>query len=309
MSFIIKQCLGCLIFLGGAYCITPTLFSGLIKGNSSPAGSNVNYHLYAISFCVWIVIWNVLLYMWKRRSKKKDANPSSYSYTANTPSSVYMPKKMKVITSAILNMNPNGAQAFQNAVDKDPVLEEDLKELSNGWWGNLELACFTHINYQNVKLDLTYTSNTCTIPVYVLTAEGEWHVDPATGNFINGEKVLPAPVAVLRQQVSILHKIEEGAKIVPVILLMRGTIQDEEDVLSYLEQYGMVLAKFNESVDSEAPTLHQVLKENFAPTVTPVDTEEMWNELDERGEQEMLRKKQEANYAQDETSSETPQGE
>ena len=145
--------------------------------------------------------------------------------------------------------------------------------------------------------------------MYILSQDGEWHVDPATGNFINGAKVLSAPVAILKQQLTVLHQVEENAKIIPVILIMRGSIQEESKVLTYLKQHEIVLAKFNENVNVQAPTLMEVLEQNFAPTMNSIDMDETWDELNEQEEQEMLRRKQEANYAQDETGTENTQGE
>jgi len=307
MGLIIRQCLGCLIFMGGAYVVIPNHFHKFIQTRDWRVFEHVNYQFLGIALTVWLGIWNCIFYLFRHKQKSNSFAVSSTRDLARHP---YVPKKMKVVTSAILNLNPNnptGQNTNIGLAASDPQLEEDLTQLSNGWWGNLDLSCFTHINYQNIKLDLTYTSNACTVPVYVLSQDGVWHVEPSTGHFINGDKTLPAPVAILKQQVGVLHQIEATAKIVPVILLMRGTIQDESTVAAYLTQNEIVLAKFDEQVNCQVPTLYHVLQENFAPALTPVDAEELWDELDERGEQEMLRKKQEANYAQEEQNTKNTQ--
>ena len=77
-----------------------------------------------------------------------------------------------------------------------------------------------------------------------------WTVDPNTGNFINGATVHPAPVLTLQRQAAILKTIEEEAKIVPALLLMRGTIQNEAAVIPYLKQYGVTLLKYDDMVAS-----------------------------------------------------------
>ena len=309
MKLIVKQCIGCLIFLGGVGLTYLGSFSRFFQNWTLFELSTFNIRFLAGLLCLWLCVWNALFYILKHRKKDDEPLPSP-APTPVQPHS-FVPRKMKIVTSAILSVNPNdpAVRAAAAQEPKDPVLEEDLKQLSNGWWGNLELSCFTHINYQNIKIDLTYTSDTCTIVVYILSQDGQWHVDPATGNFINETKVLTAPVAVLKQQLSVLHQVEEGAKIVPVILLMRGTIQEEEKVLAYLKQNGIEMARFNDDAVVQAPTLAEILEQNFAPAVTSIDTEDTWDELNEQEEQEMLRKKQEANYAQDEEDSEKHEGE
>ena len=307
MKLFIRQGIGLLIFI---VCTGLFYFKSIShvfqNGNGSEAaGISVRFLLGLL--CLWLCAWNILLYILAHKKKNKEPELSPVHIEMQPHG--FVPRKMKIVTSAILSVNPNDSK-FQtptpNLEPKDPVLEEDLKQLSSGWWGDLELSCFTHINYQNIKIDLTYTSDTCTIVVYVLSQDGLWQVDPATGNFINGAKVLPAPVAVLKQQLSILHQVEEGAKIIPVLLLMRGTIQDEEKVLAYLKQNGIEIAKFDSDTAVQAPTLMEILEQNFTSIMTSLNADDSWEELNEQEEQEMLRKKQEANYAQDEENTENP---
>jgi len=307
MTFFIKQCLGSLIFIGIIGITYLNEFCRFFQTWNKIELATLNIRILVGLFCLWLCIWNALLYILSHRKKHEDTVPTSVHIDAQPHA--FIPRKMKVVTSAILTVNPNDPK-FQAPVSqepKDPALEEDLQHLSSGWWGNLELSCFTHINYQNIKIDLTYTSDTCTVVVCVLSQDGQWYVDPATGNFINGTKVLPAPVAVLKQQLSVLHQVEENAKIIPVILLMRGTIQDEEKVLAYLQQNEILLAKFDDNVALPIPTLMEILEQNFTSMMTSMDIDETWDELNEQEEQEMLRKKQEANYAQDETDTENAQ--
>jgi hypothetical protein len=262
----------------------------------------------------WIVCWNLFLFLMKKRSDKLQTAMATASTSPNSPG--YAPPKMKVASGAILHMDANtpaGVAPVQNpgqaqapmaaprpaAITPDTLLEKDLAELSNGFWGDLDLGCFTHVMYEGMNIDLVYSSDDCAVVVHVLSEDGAWMVDPSTGNFINGTTIKPAPVAVLKQQVASLQKIEEGAKIVPVLLLMRGMIQNQETVLPYLQQNGIVFAKYSEAIACPGPTLAQVLKENFQPVATPMVSNHGWEELDEREELEMLRTKQEVNYEQE----------
>ncbi|MBP5343874.1 MAG: hypothetical protein J6Y85_02215 [Alphaproteobacteria bacterium] len=300
MKFIVKQCIGGLIFATGVGIFYFRSVHNVPQPEGSPSG--LNFRAVVGLFCLWMCFWNAVLYI---KFKKKQIDPSSVPVQVDMKPRSFVPQKMKIVTGAVLTVDPHDPK-YKPA--PDPLAEEDLKLLSNGFWGNLKLECYTHITYQNIKIDLAYTSDKCTAIVYVLGQDGIWQVEPATGNFINTSKVLPAPVAILKQQVAVLRQVEEEAQIIPVILLMRGTIQDEDKVLSYLKQNDITLAKYDNNVNSSAPTLISVLQQHFEPQIISANLDDAWEELDEQQEQQMVNEKQEANDAQDKEKTDQPEG-
>ena len=250
MKFIAKQLIGILIFINVIFVVQPDNLSLFIQKMDFRAMSPLQQQMWAGFFAAWFVMWNLFLFSLKRKNKQVH---NTITAVANGGTG-HVPPKMKVVSSAVLLMDaqtgvpgmspgvnvasqtpmaPQAPMSPPPAITPDTQLEKDLVELSNGFWGDLKLGCFTHIVYGGVNIDLAYSTDDCAVVVKVLSEDGVWNVEPSTGNFINGSKIEPAPVAVLKKQVDVLHQIEEGAKIIPVVLLMRGTIQNAEIVLPY----------------------------------------------------------------------------
>ena len=251
---------------------------------------------------IWLVLWNFI-----SRLFKKSKNQPTYPTIKARFKSRYVPPKMRVVSGAILRVNPSQQQQFDTPTtpdgiqleDTSPQHEQDLAVLTNGFWGNLNLRCFTQVVYEGISMELVYSSNDTALLIKVLSSPGMWVVDPETGNFINGAITIKAPVVSLQQQAAILQNVDPGARIIPAVLLMRGSIQNESVVQDYLQKHQIMLLQYGSEATSHARDLLDILHEAYAPAVSSIPMGQGWEELDEREEQQMLRHKQEANYDQE----------
>ena len=299
MRFFIKQFLGILVFLLIIFFIQSDDLAGFAKKlNLHNMGLFQKIFWFGL-LIVWIVLWNFIM----RLFKKNKNQPAYPTVKPHFKQGRYVPPKMRVVSGAILRVNPsqqtlNAASGLQ-VDDNSPQHEQDLAVLTNGFWGNLNLQCFTQVVYQDVNMELVYSSTTTALVIKVLSANGMWIVDPETGNFINGPVTLKAPVVVLQQQADVLQNVDPGARIIPAVLLMRGSIQNESVVQDYLQKHQIMLLQYGTEATSHAKDLLEVLHELFAPSVSSIPMGQGWEELDEREEQQMLRSQQEANYDQE----------
>ena len=149
--------------------------------------------------------------------------------------------------------------------------QKDLHILSNGFWGNLDLICFTQIALGNVTADVVYASDDVGIITKVLSLPGTWHVDTATDTWTNGQTEIVAPLNELKQFCASLKEKEPVGKLIPAIILMRGVIANEKEVEAYLNKHHVRLVKFDHSIQSPLPLLFQLLQENFQPILAPLD--------------------------------------
>ena len=157
------------------------------------------------------------------------------------------------------------------------LYREDLKNLSNGFWGNLDLLCFQQVRLENATADIVYASDDVGIIIKVLSNSGTWQVNTATDTWKNRKTSITSPIAELKKLCTFVKNAEPNSKIIPAIILMRGTIQDEEKVQNYLKKHGVQLIKSDSFKQSRLPALSQLLQANFLPIITSIRTDEDWD--------------------------------
>ena len=172
----------------------------------------------------------------------------------------------------------------------------DLDILGSAFWGDLDLACFRSISLDNMHMDAVYSSDSNAIVLKVLSAYGKWRVDTKTGCWKNGVMEDATIVDDLLKQRKTLRKIEPNARVTPAVLLMRGTIENETEVQKYLMSKGIMLIKYDNFVNSTAPTLVDVLKVHFKPLITSMVSNEEWDSLTDDF-QEQKQKKSRAKHS------------
>ena len=223
-----------------------------------------------------------------RKTKKKQTNLKVKKMTKSVKKTVKSAKTKAVankIKAAPKKVQQKSARhklppvkAVKSISAQTELYQKDLKNLSNGWCGNLNLVCFTHVSYKDIKIDLTYSSENCTVIVYVLSQEGTYSIDAAGNFFVNKKKLLPNPVTLLKKQLATLYKIEANAKIIPVVLLMRGAVQNQRKVQTYLKRNGIQLIRSNTLRTSDLPSLSRLLHDNFSPLISSTHIDETWDD-------------------------------
>jgi len=161
------------------------------------------------------------------------------------------------------------------------LYQKDLQTLSNGFWGNLDLLCFTQIPLDDITSDVIYASDDVGVVVKVLSTEGTWQVDTKLDIWKNGNTKLIEPIAELTQICTLLHQKEPDCTLIPTLVLMRGAIKNEKTVETYLNAQGIRLVKVDDSVSAQLPLLFHVLRSSFSPIITPLDVSDQAFSLQE----------------------------
>ena len=219
-----------------------------------------------------------------KKVQKKSVRPKSAPLKQAKPKkktvvrgAKHSPKKTKNspkrITAPTKSKNPG---------KKQPTLtnlyQNDLKNLSNGFWGNLDLLCFQQIKLKDVTADIVYASDDVGVVVKVLSQPGTWQVNTTTDSCKNGKTLLESPIAELKKLCSLIKESEPESKLIPTIILMRGTIKNEAEIQTYLKKKGVRLVRPDTFTQSKLPVLSQLLQANFPPAITSIGTNEIWDE-------------------------------
>ena len=187
-------------------------------------------------------------------------------------------KKKVVAPKRVATPRVNQAEISAKIRNHAILYNRDLDMLGNGFWADLDLACFRSVMLNGIHMDLVYSSDATAIVVKVLSDDEAWTVDTKTGVWKNAVMEEGHVVEDLLKQRTLLKKVEPKARITPIVLLMRGSVNNELEVQKYLLSKGIMLVKYNSSVHSKAPVLIDMLKTHFVPVATPMVSDAEWKD-------------------------------
>ena len=188
------------------------------------------------------------------------------------------PVRMAVQNSAILTIDPSNPATQTPAPTAAPVTpavsqrtpsqkENDIVELSN-IDQELDMMPFKHVALEGKVIDLVYSSDDVAILCKLFSDDHTWSVDTTqpinecVWQNENGETYKPC--STLLSQVVALKKMESEAEIIPTIVMVRGSVQNLQQVQDYLLQNKITLVQYENEKMSEVTSLHTLLKEKFS---------------------------------------------
>ena len=251
----------------------------------------------------WLIGWTKLLNKLFFKSKKGSAdqktepaakpeeNTSVQPTTkpevpVNAPAPTAVPRmapvRMAVQNNAILTVNAQNTPAVTPsptvaapsmsatpAVPPSPAAQKDkdislLADLDT----DLDMMAFKHVALEGKILDLVYSSDDIAVLCKIFSEPHTWTVDtsqPIENSVWTDETgATQQPALALLAQAAILEKMESSAKIIPTIVLMRGTISNYDEAIQYLEQNQISVVKYQNEANENFKTIHEILIENFS---------------------------------------------
>lgn len=246
----------------------------------------------------WLVLWFRL--MNKLFSKKpKGAQPTEQKQAPVSAAPVQVPRRiapMAVQNKAILNIAPQAPTTPSGTPTPTPAMtpapatapspaalkEKDILTLAD-IDPDLDMMAFKHVALEGKVIDLVYSSDDVAVLCKIFSENHTWTVDTSqsienctwtdeTGNTVQ-------PCLPLLTQAAILEKMESDAEIIPSIVLVRGSVQNIEQVKNYLLQNQITLVKYKKEETEDIQTLHELLKDNFS--LFPAEDEQSQEESNE----------------------------
>ncbi len=265
----------------------------------------------------WLRLW---FFLWRHvgHSSKKPT-PNTVSTTPSpTPSNVTtapksMPMAMPVQTKAVMSVVPTpGTGAAPTTIpaatnlSSTPVAPatkpvsmkgQDINNLSK-LGSNLDMMAFKHVALQGKVLDLVYSSDDVAVLCKVLSDDTTWTVDISqpidTCVWTASSGVSMTPGADLFEQKQILQKMESDARVLPTIVLVRGSIPNYREVQEYLSQSGVYLVKPESDGEPGVKTLEELLNANFL--TFPANNSNQQEESNEQKDNQAIEAPTEQNF-------------
>jgi len=181
-----------------------------------------------------------------------------------------LPSKTK--KSAQKAATPQKSIPVKKTVTAQPATpnEADVKTLMH-IAPELDMVAFRHAVFDNQKMDLVYSSDDTAVVCKVLSGNHKWTVDMRTSveksawTDETGKTIYPCANILI--QSSILASIEPTSEIHAAIVLVQGTIRNDEQVVDYLKKHGIQLLKYAPQKSEAICDLHKFLEETFAPAL------------------------------------------
>lgn len=145
--------------------------------------------------------------------------------------------------------------------------QRDITLLANLGTG-LDMMAFKYITLGGQAIDIVYSSSDAAVLCKVFSDGHHWKVNTSKSiqecTWKDETGMVQKPCAELLAQVAVLKKLEPNAKIIPALVLMSGSIEDEEKVIDYLSKNNIRLVKYRSPAKDKGQTLQQLLMENFS---------------------------------------------
>ena len=229
----------------------------------------------------------------------QEVNPPGSTSPTAQPARVTPPIKMAVQNNAILNVAPmNTAPAATPATPSTPTpasttaapvataapsssisqKDKDIATLAD-IDPDLDMMAFKHVALEGKIIDLVYSSDDVAVLCKIFSEPHTWTVnmnqplEECTWTDEAGNSIQPCKNLML--QVAALKKMEPTALIVPTLVMIRGLVQNYQEVVDYLLQNRINLVQYENNSMPELKDLHQLLKDKFS--LFPGE-EEIWNE-------------------------------
>ena len=247
-----------------------------------------NEYIFCTVLLLWIPIWLIgVLIIWRLLCPKVPTAHVIQKATAShpfippyTPSS--MPSQGK---SAVLSQEQVSQPEIQPAdneekqsdwVPKDTVEAHALDVITQMAEEN-GLTAFPHVLLENELIPITISSDVDAFLIKVLAVPGAWNVsmsEPLEQSLwsCNGQNK-----AVLKEIIigkSVLAQMEPESKVIPVVVLAQGFLENRETVMPWLNQRGIEVVTLPENQLSGIPQLSDILIKYFGP----FETKEVQNE-------------------------------
>ena len=214
------------------------------------------------------------------------------------PAKIVRPMAMSVQNNAVMSVNaPDssngvtptstaGAPATGAPIRPAAQKEHDIAILSD-IDPDLDMMAFKHVALEGKVLDLVYSSDDVAVLCKLFSDEHTWTVKTDQSieecSWTNEQGDVLFPCKDLLAQTAILEKMETEAEIIPTVVLMRGQINDYDNVQQYLLQNNIYLVQYESNGAPGVKTLHELLKEKF---VLFTEDEEEPTEEEEQNEPE-----------------------
>lgn len=235
-------------------------------------------YMLCIVLLLWIPIWLIGLFFILRLTKKSDSqqvvrqaaasHPFIPAYTpANMPSqgkSMAIEPPAQTSTSQNTNTTTN-QDAQTDWVPKDDNEANALDVITQIAEEN-GLTPFPHVLLENELIPITISSDVDAFLIKVLAVQGTWSVsmtEPLEQSIwsCNGQSKNVLKEIVLGK--GILSKMEPESKVIPVVVLAQGNIENQDTILNWLLQRGVEVVTLPENSQNGIPQLNDILVKYF----------------------------------------------
>ncbi|MBQ3695483.1 MAG: hypothetical protein II938_00725 [Alphaproteobacteria bacterium] len=185
------------------------------------------------------------------------------------------PIRMNVQNNAILSVKPPEGGAPSPAAPVPPVdpatnkssKEQDINTLAD-IDPDLDMMAFKHVALEGKIIDLVYSSDDVAVLCKLFSEPHTWTVDTTQPieacTWTDETGASMQPCAALLTQREALKKMEPSAEILPTLVMIRGSIQNYQQVQDYLLQNQITLVQYKNESMPDVKELHQLLKDNFS---------------------------------------------
>lgn len=256
---------------------------------------------------LWLLpVWamgEVSMFHWFKRRKSEKIVQQAVSDHPFVPVKGFVPqampsqgKSMMYIptpaVSAPMTQNPSFNEDLQIQSSKEAIVAEEQSsatlELEKQAVETITklaeakgLTAFPHVLLENVMIPLTVSADIKALLITFLSYSGSWKVEmkgPVSETvWTNAIASTPLLKKVLAAKENLL-KMESEAEVIPVIVLLDGQIEQEQQVKEFMDKNNMRLVRLNVQENSSLPDVSQLLDKEFEDV-------QMQNEVPSEGEQ------------------------
>ena len=226
----------------------------------------------------WLILWKRLIDKIMKFKKTDTIVEQPISTPVPASAQRLAPARMAVQNNAVLSVNPaQGTQVTPSAnsslstTPTTPAVSQrtqDIEDLCN-LKGDLDLMTFKHVNLEGHNIDLVFSSDSCALLCAIFSDEHTWTIDTSVSieNSLWTDETgqTKNPCLLLLQQAAALEKMEPDSTLIPTIIFMRGTIQNAEEAIPYLQEHHITVATYQADVMPNVETIGDLLTTYFTP--------------------------------------------
>lgn len=243
--------------------------------------------IYLLLFIPLMLIgWRIFCKIkWKKVfSHKSEYRVPKQAVQAATAKKVFEPQKMRVQSSALLStpMAPaapteSGPSNTYTAVENAPVPNKPTEQYEDeaavqqalALTAGIQADFFPHVNLEGAYASFALsTEKRAAVFCIINRPESTWavdiDVDITESDWFYESGILKAPAKDILSIAKNLQQAEPDSIAIPVILLMGGTLLNQEETMAYFEKYQIVLLRTDTVMADSVPLFTDFLSEYFA---------------------------------------------
>ena len=232
---------------------------------------------------LWIPVWliGILVVLRLLRPKIPVANTVQKAMASHPFIPEYVPSNMpsqgkSVVIEPPPTESPESVSTVSNAEQSEPTEwvpkdtgEAHALEVITQIAEDNGLTPFPHVLLENELIPITISSDIDAFLIKVLAVQGQWQVgmtEPLEQSVwsCNGQTKPVLKEIVLGK--SVLAKMEPESTVTPVVVLAKGSLENQNDVLPWLNQHGVEVVALPENQQQGIPQLSEVLLKYFGQT-------------------------------------------